>query len=275
MRKENRSPVNTPKEPIISPKRHSISIGNEALLRKRKNLESPEDPIDNDSSLITPQDIPIPKESQIKVNMMNNYFSIGLDSKVCLDFHNLRNKNPELFKNRFINYGWYGGLGVKSAVTLWKPLRKSIKLKVDDKFIKLQKSILALVILNIPSYAGGSDLWGESNTDGKPQRISDELFEVIGIRGFFHLGQITLKMSRGIRITQGSKVELLCVRQTDAQIDGEPYKLETGYISLKPHSKASVLLNAAKDKKGKIETKLTGDHLIAPKSKSSQKYRIF
>jgi diacylglycerol kinase (ATP) len=27
--------------------------------------------------------------------VMNNYFGIGLDAKVCLDFHNKREEHPE------------------------------------------------------------------------------------------------------------------------------------------------------------------------------------
>ncbi len=37
---------------------------------------------------------------------MINYFGIGLDAKMCLDFHKLREKHPYLFKSSvtFIKY---------------------------------------------------------------------------------------------------------------------------------------------------------------------------
>jgi hypothetical protein len=34
---------------------------------------------------------------------MYNYCGIGLDAKYCLDFHNLRSKNPNFFKSRIGN----------------------------------------------------------------------------------------------------------------------------------------------------------------------------
>jgi len=180
-------------------------------------------------------------------------------------------------RNRFVNYGWYGAVGVKNAVTLWKPLKQCIKLKVDDRPIKLHKSLLALVILNIPSYMGGADLWGESSAEWNPQTISDEYFEVVGIRGFFHLGQITVKLSKGIRLAQGNKVEMLSIRKTEAQIDGEPFKLTRGFLTLSHHGKATVLLNSEKDKRGKVAAKLTGNNqFIIPKPikqiKQSQRF---
>jgi len=34
---------------------------------------------------------------------MNNYYSIGLDALIALDFHNQREANPEAFKNGTVN----------------------------------------------------------------------------------------------------------------------------------------------------------------------------
>lgn len=33
---------------------------------------------------------------------MNNYCGIGLDAKIALSFHNLREKSPSLFQSRVI-----------------------------------------------------------------------------------------------------------------------------------------------------------------------------
>lgn len=38
--------------------------------------------------------------------VMNNYFSFGIDSQVCLDFHNMREGHPGLFKSKVVNMGY-------------------------------------------------------------------------------------------------------------------------------------------------------------------------
>lgn len=42
---------------------------------------------------------------------MNNYFGIGLDARIALDFSNKRKEYPQQFKSRTKNYLWYGVLG--------------------------------------------------------------------------------------------------------------------------------------------------------------------
>lgn len=34
---------------------------------------------------------------------MNNYFGIGIDADLCLDFHNAREENPDKFNSRLHN----------------------------------------------------------------------------------------------------------------------------------------------------------------------------
>lgn len=45
--------------------------------------------------------------------VMNNYFGIGIDAKITLDFHNKREEHPEKCRSRARNYMWYGVLGSK------------------------------------------------------------------------------------------------------------------------------------------------------------------
>ena len=37
---------------------------------------------------------------------MNNYFGLGLDADLCLDFHNAREEKPEKFNSRLHNKGF-------------------------------------------------------------------------------------------------------------------------------------------------------------------------
>ena len=47
-------------------------------------------------------------KSPLKTEFMYCYFGIGLDAKVCLDFHKTRDKYPYLFKTRIGNKFMYG-----------------------------------------------------------------------------------------------------------------------------------------------------------------------
>jgi len=182
---------------------------------------------------------------------MNNYFSLGMDGRVCLDFHNFRNKNPELFKNKIINYGWYAGIAVKNGLYS-RTLRKSVQMKVDGNPISL-KHTATLIISNIPSYSAGADPWGKpkNRQKWKFQSVNDNLFEVIGLRGFFHAASLQGQMSVGVRLAQGKELELTLLEEIEAQIDGEPLKMQPCVLNITYHNKAPMLLNSEKDKKGK------------------------
>lgn len=45
--------------------------------------------------------------------VMNNYFGIGIDAKISLDFHHKREEHPEKCRSRTRNFMWYGVLGSK------------------------------------------------------------------------------------------------------------------------------------------------------------------
>lgn len=39
-------------------------------------------------------------ENSSAIFVMNNYFGIGIDADLCLDFHNAREENPNKFNSR-------------------------------------------------------------------------------------------------------------------------------------------------------------------------------
>ena len=47
---------------------------------------------------------------------MNNYLGIGVDAKVALDFHRLREQFPAWFRSQMGNKAWYTGVGAKDIL---------------------------------------------------------------------------------------------------------------------------------------------------------------
>jgi len=216
------------------------------------------EPGKSQTELISPVNEPTPQVTNLpKECVLNNYFSIGMDGRICLDFHNFRNRNPELFKNKFINYGWYGAIGLKSAITHWTALSRILSLKIDGNSWLLPNKLLAIVVLNIPSYGGGADLWGKEKKNFKKQAIDDGIFEVVGIRGAFHMGKIQSGMAKGEKLAQGRRVEITVVSEIEAQVDGEPFIIPPSKIVVEHHNQAPVVINSLKDKYGRQQVRLT------------------
>jgi diacylglycerol kinase (ATP) len=142
-----------------------------------------------DLPLETDPEVAAPKVSSMT---MNNYWSIGVDAKVALDFHRKREENPHLFVSRAVNKTWYGYYGMKEMVGQ-EPINRSVTLYLDGERYVLPDSILGVIVLNIQSYAGGCDLWGKPKKprwESHKPSMSDGLFEVVGIKGTFHMAKI-------------------------------------------------------------------------------------
>lgn len=85
--------------------------------------------------------------------VMNNYFGIGIDADLCLDFHNAREENPNKFNSRLHNKGVYVKMGLRRMVgrKTVKELHKELRLEVDGKVVDLPP-VEGIIILNILRY---------------------------------------------------------------------------------------------------------------------------
>ncbi|ELR16570.1 diacylglycerol kinase [Acanthamoeba castellanii str. Neff] len=176
--------------------------------------------------------------TETQEHCMNNYLSLGFaDARVALDFHKKREGSPFLFATRGINKLWYAGLGAKAMLTdaISAPffasatLDKILELSVDGIPVPLPE-IEGLILLNLPSYAGGLNLWGTTKEDRfDVVSMNDGQLELIGIRSVFHFSQIGAGLATGVRIAQGKSVEITYKPDSPplpCKIDGEPWLQE-------------------------------------------------
>jgi diacylglycerol kinase (ATP) len=198
------------------------------------------------------------QEIQMDVDkIFNNYFSIGIDAKVALDFHLAREKNPEKFRSQKMNKLKYFQYGTSSMLIDKGPvadLPKKIRVEVDDNPISLPEGLESLVILNLSSYMSGTNPWGTPTQGFNEQRFDDKILEVVGITGTLHLAQIKAGAAKGIQLAQGSVIRIMLRAAMPIQADGEPWMQAPGVIDITHHNQVKMLQ--------RTETKSIGSSLL-------------
>uniref|UniRef100_A0AAG5CR92 Diacylglycerol kinase n=1 Tax=Anopheles atroparvus TaxID=41427 RepID=A0AAG5CR92_ANOAO len=197
-------------------------------------------------------------EDNSQIFVMNNYFGIGIDADLCLDFHNAREENPNKFNSRLHNKGVYVKMGLRKMVgrKMVKELHKELRLEVDGKVVELPP-VEGIIILNILSWGSGANPWGPEKEDqfSKPNHW-DGMLEVVGVTGVVHLGQIQSGLRSAMRIAQGGHIKIHLHSDIPVQVDGEPWVQSPGdVVVLKSALKATML------KKIKSKRRLTEPHI--------------
>ncbi|EQC41931.1 hypothetical protein SDRG_00784 [Saprolegnia diclina VS20] len=169
--------------------------------------------------------------------VLNNYFGVGVDAQVALEFHEQRERSPALFMSQFINKLWYSRFGAKNFITrTCANLETKIQLVCDGEPILLPPGIEGVIVANINSYGGGSVLWHDNDVDNEytftqphgqqrffgPASMQDGLLDVVAVTGTLHLGQLQVGLSKAIRLCQCKHIEIKLLERLPIQIDGEP-----------------------------------------------------
>eukprot|EP00051_Salpingoeca_urceolata_P033222 m.500177 g.500177 ORF g.500177 m.500177 type:complete len:1056 (+) comp59879_c0_seq1:137-3304(+) len=180
---------------------------------------------------------------------MTNYFGIGIDAAIALEFHQHREKNSSKFQSRNGNKRHYLMVGVEAMRTRpCKHLANSIIMKADGKTIKLDKSIEGLVVLNIPSWGAGADPWGPGGEQARAPSMEDGYVEVVGVCGVLHLSNIQLKLRHGKRIGQFREVSFQLSNDIPCHVDGEPWLQESsGLVTITRKSRRAALLRRSRE----------------------------
>lgn len=145
------------------------------------------------------------------LSIMTNYFSLGVDASIALRFHTEREKFPEKFSSRMKNKVMYGMYGSEEMVKhTCADLEKNLEIIVDGRRLEKLPALEGIAVLNINSMYGGSNLWGTKDTGKwRPQMMDDGLFEVVGLYGAFHVGQVKGGLRQSAkRLAQGSNIQV-------------------------------------------------------------------
>lgn len=215
-------------------------------LQFEEHLRRNDSLVDKALHIISPRRTHSNTYPEYESKFMNNYLGVGVDAKVALEFHGIRESHPQWFQSQIGNkivYTGMGALDVVGAIGDQLDLSSKVVLMCDDEEVVLPKGSQGVLIVNIGSYMGGINIWEQSDgqIEKKRQSMDDGKLEVLAVYGSFHLGKLTVGLSRATRLAQASRIELTTKEKLPMQIDGEPFRQEACKIDITWSSRTPML----------------------------------
>lgn len=152
------------------------------------------------------------KLHQDKKFFMYNYFSVGVDALVTLNFHKARESALYLVKSKIINKFMYFIYGTQQVLIQdCHKLHDNLEVYLDDERVELPE-LQSIVVLNIDSWGAGVKLIEMSKESDRgyaaSHSTSDERAEVFGVSSSFHIAWLQMGLAKPLRLGRAKEIRV-------------------------------------------------------------------
>lgn len=143
---------------------------------------------------------------------MYNYFSVGVDALVTLNFHKTRSSALYIVKSKIINKFMYFIYGTHQVLVQdCDKLQEKVEVWMDGVKVQLPE-LQSVVVLNIDSWGAGVklvELTKEVDRSfAEAHSTSDKLVEVFGVSSSFHIAQLQVGLNKPLVMQPGRAAEV-------------------------------------------------------------------